>query len=72
MVKQITEHQIRVLELKAAGLTDKAIGDKLGLAHITVACVLSRARFALNAASTPQAVGICYERGLFKGAHNIF
>jgi DNA-binding NarL/FixJ family response regulator len=60
----LTERELAVLRLLAAGASNRAIGDQLFLTEGTVKNYVSALLEKLGAANRTQAVGIARERGL--------
>lgn len=60
----LTERERRVLELVADGLTNRAIGSRLGIGEATVKTHLANLYPKLGAADRAAAVRIAWERGL--------
>lgn len=58
----LTQRQIRVLELAAAGLTRKEIALAMSLGEETIRNHLSRARYRLSAKNTPHAIAIAMRK----------
>lgn len=62
----LSRRQRQTLQLAAQGLTDKAISWRLGIAPRTVRAHLERARLALGAINTTQAVAAALTAGLIE------
>ncbi len=60
----LTERERRVLELVADGLTNRAVGSRLGIGEATVKTHLANLYSKLGAADRAAAVRIAWERGL--------
>jgi DNA-binding CsgD family transcriptional regulator len=63
-VSDLSDREVDVLRLAAAGLTYEQIGSKLHLSHHTVRSHISRIIQCLQARNTPHAVAVAYQRGI--------
>ncbi|ALG07080.1 hypothetical protein AOZ06_09210 [Kibdelosporangium phytohabitans] len=60
----LTPRELSVLQLVAAGLTNKQVGERLYISQKTASVHLSRAMAKLGAANRTEVVSIAHERGL--------
>ncbi len=64
----LTQRQLEVLQLKAAGKTDKEAADALGVSIKAIEGHLTKIRKLLKARSTSQAISIARGKGLIKNS----
>jgi DNA-binding NarL/FixJ family response regulator len=62
---ELTPRELAVLELVAAGLTNKQVGARLYISQKTASVHLSRAMAKLGASNRTEVVSIAHDRGLF-------
>ncbi|GAB3872997.1 hypothetical protein GCM10029964_012400 [Kibdelosporangium lantanae] len=60
----LTPRELAVLELVAAGMTNREVGARLYISQKTASVHLSRAMAKLGAANRTEVVSIAHERGL--------
>lgn len=63
----LSDRELDVLELTAAGLNQQQVADELGLRSDVVVRVAGRVKAALGAVTMPHAVALGYVRGLLGG-----
>ncbi len=62
----LTQHETRIVELLAEGLSIKQMQPQLGLTLSTVENYLRYVRLKLGAANTAHIVSIAYQKGILK------
>lgn len=66
-MRQLTEHQLRLLTLAASGMTHPEIAQVFGIDHKSVRYQLRRVRLKLGAKNTTHAVYIAFLRQITPG-----